>query len=131
MRSESSFEIDGDLIFVEATVVGPKGRAAVRLLLDTGAFLTTLIPEIAETIGYTAKDGIRPTRVRTATADEPGYLVKLLEISVLGFSVPDVYANVADLGHDIDGVLGMNVLLDYNFEIRPAERRILVEKIAP
>ncbi len=35
----------------------------------------------------------------------------------------------ADLGHEIDGVLGMNFLSEFNFEIRPAERRILIEKI--
>jgi len=39
---------------------------------------------------------------------------------------------VFDLGHtDIDGLLGMNFLSDFNFEIRPTERRILIEKIAP
>jgi hypothetical protein len=42
-----------------------------------------------------------------------------------------MYANVADLGHDIDGLLGMNFLSDFNFEIRMAECRILLEKLAP
>jgi hypothetical protein len=42
-----------------------------------------------------------------------------------------IVVDVADLGHAIDGVLGMNVLSGFNFEIRPAERRILVEKIPP
>jgi hypothetical protein len=36
-----------------------------------------------------------------------------------------------DLGYeDIDGLLGMNFLSDINFEVRSAERRILVESIA-
>jgi hypothetical protein len=52
-------------------------------------------------------------------------------LSTLGFTVPNVHADVTDLGHDIDGVLGMNFLSDFSFEIRPAERRILVERIAP
>jgi hypothetical protein len=42
-----------------------------------------------------------------------------------------VHVNVAELGYGIDGVLGMSFLLDFNIELRPAERRILVEKIAP
>ena len=37
MRSETSFDLDGDLIVVEAVVVGPTGRANIRLVLDTGA----------------------------------------------------------------------------------------------
>ena len=42
-----------------------------------------------------------------------------------------VHVNVADLCYGGDGVLGMNFLLDYNIEIRPAERRIRVEAINP
>ncbi|HET9626974.1 MAG TPA: hypothetical protein VFP84_36695 [Kofleriaceae bacterium] len=42
MRSETSFVLDGDLIMVDAVVVGPTGRARVQLVLDTGAALTTI-----------------------------------------------------------------------------------------
>jgi len=38
---------------------------------------------------------------------------------------------VADLGYGIDGVLGINFLRHFNLEIRFAERRIRVERIAP
>jgi hypothetical protein len=34
MRSETSFDLEGDLIFVDAVVVGPRGQADVRLVLD-------------------------------------------------------------------------------------------------
>ena len=131
MRSETSFELDGDLIVVEAVVVGPTGRAGIQLVLDTGAVLTTLAPSIAERIGYSVATSIKPTVTRTAAADERGYLIQLVELSTLGVTVPAVHVNVADLGYGVDGVLGMNVLLDFNIELRPAERRILVEKITP
>jgi hypothetical protein len=52
-------------------------------------------------------------------------------LNTLGLTVPGVHANVADLGYGVDGVLGMSFLLDFNIEIRPAERRILVERITP
>ncbi|HEY5922049.1 MAG TPA: retropepsin-like aspartic protease [Kofleriaceae bacterium] len=131
MKSETSFDLDGDLIVVDAVVVGPTGRASVHLILDTGAVLTTLVPAIAESIGYTSVTGITPTVTRTAAADERGYLIQLVELAALGVTVPAVHANVADLGYGVDGVLGMNFLLDFNIEIRPSERRILVERIAP
>jgi predicted aspartyl protease len=130
MSSETSFVLDGDLILVDAVVVGPSGRANIQLVLDTGAALTTLSPLIATAIGYSAT-GIRPTVTRTAAASEPGYLIQLVELATLGVAVPDVHANVADLGYGLDGVLGMNFLLDFNLEIRPAERRIVVERIVP
>jgi len=37
--------------------------------------------------------------VRTAAAVEHGYIVRLVEPSTLGFTVPDVHIDVADLGH--------------------------------
>jgi len=131
MRSESSFEIDGDLIIIEATFVGPKGRDTARLVLDTGSVLTTLIPAIAESIGYTSADRVARSVVRSAVAEEPGYIVRLSHLTALGFTLPDVHVNVADLSHGIDGLLGMNFLSDFNLEIRPAERRLIVERITP
>jgi predicted aspartyl protease len=131
MKSETSFDLDGDLIVVDADVVGPTGRANVRLILDTGAVLTTLVPSVAQEIGYSATTSIRPTVTRTAAATEHGYLVQLVEISTLGVTVPSVHVNVADLGYGVDGVLGMNFLLDFNIEIRPAARIIIVERITP
>jgi predicted aspartyl protease len=131
MRSETSFDLDGDLIVVDATVVGPSGRSNIQLVLDTGSVLTTLVPNVAQAIGYSAAASIAPTVTRTAAASEHGYLVQLDELSVLGVTVPGVHVNVADLGYGVDGVLGMNFLLDYNLEIRPGERRIIVERIAP
>lgn len=131
MRSEISFDLDGDLIFVDAVVAGPSGQADVRLVLDTGAVLTTLVPRIVESIGYTSAARVARSVIRSAVAKEHGYIVRLAHLSTLGFTVPDVHADVAGLGYDIDGVLGMNFLSDFNFEIRPVERRILIEKIAP
>ena len=131
MRSESSFEFDGDLILVKPIVAGPKGHAVARLVLDTGAALTTLVPELAEAIGYTSADRVARSAVRSAVANERGYVVRLSQLTALGFTLPDVHVNVADLGDDIDGLLGMNFLSTFNFEIRPAEQRILVEKLVP
>lgn len=131
MRSETSFELDGDLIVVDAIIVGPAGRALVQLVLDTGAVLTTLTPAIAAQLGYREATALKRTVTRTATAAEPGYLVQLLELTTLGVTTPSVHANIANLGYGVDGLLGMNFLLDFNLEIRPAQRRILVERIAP
>ena len=128
MRYESSFELDGDLIIIEATIVGPNGHAVARLVLDTGAALTTLSPEIAGAIGYTSAHRVARSVVRSAVAEEHGYIVRVPQLTALGVTLPDVYVNVADLSHDIGGLLGMNFLSELNFEIRCAERRIFVEK---
>lgn len=127
MSFETSFDVHGRLIFVAAAVTGPTGRANLELVLDTGAAMTTLVPSVVEAIGYTATDSIRRTVTRTAAANEYGYLIELDEISTLGVTVPSLYVNVAELGYGVDGVLGMNFLIDFNLEIRPRERRIAIE----
>lgn len=90
MRSETSFDLDGDLIVVDAVVVAPAGRATVRFVLDTGAVLTTVVPSVATAIGYNAATSIMPTVTRTAAAAEHGYRVQLVEVSTLGVTVPSV-----------------------------------------
>src|SRR5258705_10795819 len=98
MRSETSFELDGDLIVVDAIAIGPSGQAAVRLVLDTGATLTTLIPTIAESIGYTSAARVARSVMRTAAAVEHGYIVRLVQLSTLGFTVPHVHVDVRTSG---------------------------------
>jgi len=128
MRVETSFDLVGDLIGVDAVVVGPTGRAKVQLILDTGAVMTTVVPNVADSIGYSSALRVAWTVTRTAAAEERGYIVRS-EVSTLGFTVPDLRIVIADLGYGIEGVLGMDFLRLFNLEIRPAERRILVEKI--
>lgn len=129
MRAETSFDLVGDLIGVNAVIVGPTGRAEVSLILDTAAVMTTLVPSVAESIGYSAALRVGRSVTRTAAAEEHGYIVRT-EVSTLGFTMPDHRVVVADLGYGIDGLLGINFLRHFNIEIRFAERRILVEEIA-
>src|SRR5262245_38138898 len=130
-RLETPFVIHGELIIVETFVTGPRGRLPGRFVLDTGAVFTTMIPELVDLIGYSPRDGVRRTRVHTAVGQEEGYVLHVAELAVLGCAMTSFPVHVFDLGHDdIDGLLGMNFLSRLNFEIRPAEQRILVERIA-
>ena len=80
-------------------------------------------------IGYGPRDGFRRTKVHTAIGEEKGYALRVAEFTVLGFTLTSFPVNIFDLGHDdIDGLLGMNFLSDFNYEIRSSERRILIEK---
>lgn len=92
--------------------------------------MTTLVPEFIDSVGYSARDGYRRTRVHTAIGDEEGYMLRMAEFVALGDTRTSFAVNVFDLGHSgFDGLLGMNFLSDLNYEIRSAEHRILVENI--
>ncbi len=129
-KHETPFVTDGDLIIVKALITGPLGTTGGRFVLDTGAVLTTMTHELADLIGYSARDGIKRARVRTAIGSEEGYVLHVAEFAVLGFTMPRFPINVFGLGYDdIDGLVGLNFLSELNYEVRSAERRILVEKI--
>jgi clan AA aspartic protease (TIGR02281 family) len=130
-RLATPFVTSGDLIIVNALVTGPSGAFTGRFVLDTGAAITTMTHERADAIGYSARDGFRRTTVRTAIGKEEGFTVCVAELTVLGFTETSFPINVFDLGHDIDGLLGMNFLSDFNYEIRSSEHRILVERDRP
>ena len=132
-RHETPFlVIDGDLIIVQPRVTGPRGTTSGRFVLDTGSAVTTMTHEMANALGYSARDGFKRTRVHTATGEETGYALRVAEFTVLHFTMRSFPVNVFDLGHDdIDGLLGMNFLSEFNYEVRSAEHRLLVEKIAP
>lgn len=122
MRLETQFAVDGDLIIVRATVTGPGGTSDGRFVLDTGASLTTMTHELAESVGYVARDGFRRAKVHTAIGEEEGYILRVAELEILGFTMMAFPINVIDLGHDgIDGLLGMNFLSEFNYEVRSAE----------
>ena len=71
-RLSTSFVRERELILVDAEVVGPASTADVRLVLDTGAAVTTLVPDVIKTIGYTERDGYMKAKVHTAVGEERG-----------------------------------------------------------
>jgi len=131
MRVSRPFEYQDELIVVQVTLRGPRGIARRRLVLDTGAAATTILPEILDEIGYSARDGNKLSKVHSAIGEEHGYSLHLAEFSALGVTTPNFMVNVFDLGVDgFDGLLGMNFLRHFNFEVRPFDRQILVELIS-
>jgi clan AA aspartic protease (TIGR02281 family) len=129
-RITRSFVVDRELVIVEAVVVGKKARTTdVRLVVDTGSSATTLTPKVVRRIGYSRRDAYKEATVTTAVGDERGYWIHVAELDVLGVATPDFPITVFPLGRDIDGLVGMNFLRNFNFEIRPAECLIHLDLI--
>jgi clan AA aspartic protease (TIGR02281 family) len=131
MRIATEYTLLDGLIVVPAMFTGARGSAPARLVLDTGASFTTITHELADSLGYSARDGHGLARVTTAVGVEHGYFLRVATIEVLGFALRDIEVHVFDLGHrGIDGLLGMSFLRFLNFDVRPTERRILGEPAA-
>lgn len=120
------FTLDSDLIFVNATLHGPRGDMEGTFVVDTGASMTTIIPELADALGYSVRAGIRSARVETALGSEVGYVLAVPRFESLGFAVSNLAVHVFDLGHlKLAGLLGMNFLLNFNLQISPDQRHIV------
>jgi clan AA aspartic protease (TIGR02281 family) len=131
-RLSTSFIRDRELIIVEAEVVGRGRTTAARLVLDTGAAATTLTPHVIQAVGYSRRDAYKESTVETAIGKERGYWIHVAEFTVLDVTTPDFALTVFPLGHrDIDGLVGMNFLRHFNFEVRPVEQLIQLELIEP
>jgi predicted aspartyl protease len=130
-KRPTQFVTDGDLMMVRASVAGPLKELTGWFVVDTGSSLTTVIPSIAERLGYRQADRVATSRILTATGEEKGYVVRVARFAALRAAAKKFPINVAKLGeHEgIDGLVGMNFLSEMNLEIRPAERRIWVEML--
>lgn len=120
------------LLVVDAQLWGPRGFAKLKLAVDTGAGETLIVPEILDGLGYSVRDGEGVTVIRSAVAAEPGYLQRVSRFRTLGHEFANFRVHAHDLpdGFHFDGLLGLNVLDHFNYEIRSGEGRIRVERVA-
>lgn len=124
----TAFDPALDLILVQCLVAGPRKQAMVRLVVDTGATMTILRPEVMDDVGYSARDGYGRSTVSSASGEEHGYRLRVARFVALGFERPSFPVAIHDLPHhDLDGLLGLNFLRRFNYEIRSREGRIRLE----
>lgn len=113
---------------MQADVKGPRGTSRAGLVLDTGSEMTTLTHKLAESLGYSPRDGLRLTTSGLLRAEPDGYVLRIAQLDTLQLSAKDLEVSVVDLDFPgIGGVLGMNFLGELNFEVRAREQKIIVE----
>lgn len=117
----TGFDPRADLIVIKGTIWSAQGRARdVELAVDTGSSETLIIPEVTDDLGYSARDGEAITVIRSPIGREQGYLMRVAKFSALGFDLTDFRIHVHDLpdGYGIEGVLGLNFLRNFDYEVR-------------
>jgi predicted aspartyl protease len=128
------FRPGSDLIIVDGHVWGPRSPEGqlLRLVVDTGAAETIIVPEILDGLGYNPRDGEAITVMRSAVGHEPGYLLRVQRFSCFRYQARNLRVHVQDLpeGWNIDGLVGLNFLRQFNYQVRSGEGRILVERLS-
>ena len=74
-------------------VWGPRGQRRLRLVIDTGAAETMIIPEALDDLGYSPRQGEAITVTRSAVGKERGYLIRVARFRALGFEFADFRVN--------------------------------------
>lgn len=131
MKHVIDFDPSRELIFVPGVAHGPRGDVRLNLVVDTGATETTLVPEVADALGYSARSAERFTSVSSALGREAGYLLRVDRFSSLGLSQSSFRVHVLDLSElgDIDGLLGLSFLRDTHLELLFREGKLLIEAV--
>lgn len=125
------FDPNRDLIIVEGRVWGPRQQQRMlRLVLDTGAAETIVVPDVLDELGYNPRQGDARTVMRSAVGHEEGYMIRVARFASLGFQANDFRVHAQDLpeGWGIEGLIGLRFLRQFNYEIRSLEGRILAER---
>jgi predicted aspartyl protease len=109
----------------------PRGRP-LRIALDTGAAETIIVPDVLDELGYNPRQGEAITVMRSAVGHEQGYLIRIERFDSLGYRSRYFRVHAQDLpeGWGIEGLIGLNFLRQFNYEVRSAEGRILVERVS-
>lgn len=125
--SITHFSPGDPLIIVRGYLWGPLGRQMVRLVLDTGASETILTPDILDDLGYSPNQGEAMSSVYSVIGREEGYLIRVARFRALGHELTDFRIAAHDLPEDdeIDGLLGLSFLRNFNYEIRSQDGQIV------
>ena len=126
----SRFDPARPLIYVVGRVWGPLGSEQLSLVLDTGASMTLLAPDVLDELGYNPRNGVARTHVTSAVSREAGYTIRVSRFTALGFRRTNFLVHAFDLTDrgDIDGLIGLDYLRQFNYEVRSAAGRIHVER---
>jgi predicted aspartyl protease len=132
VKLETAFDPRRNLIIVEGEVAGPLGETSLRLVLDTGSSETLIVPDILDDLGYSPRNAEAVTGVYSAIGKEQGYITRVQRFAAMGVTLTDMRIHAFDLAdrYGIDGLIGLSFLRQFNYEIRSAEGRILLEPVA-
>ncbi len=104
------FDSSRGLICVPAMLTGPRGKARVRLALDTGATQTVVRTAIMVTVGFDPAAATERVRVTTASGVEFAPKIPAARIQAFGQERADfpVLCHTMPPTASVDGLLGLD-----------------------
>ena len=128
MTTLTKFDASANIILVnvELTNFDESETTLLPVVLDTGATFTIIPWDIAVDLGYDPASLERRQRIFTGSGVEFCPVVTLKKMTSLGMAVQDIDVLCHDLpeGSCVDGLLGLNFLMMFDFEIKYSQGTI-------
>ncbi|MBI4126234.1 MAG: retropepsin-like domain-containing protein [Deltaproteobacteria bacterium] len=114
---------------IQAHVQGKTLAFTGRFILDTGAYMTIIRTARIDAIGYSARDATKPFSTESIIGREEGYCLKITCLELFGktFSNHEVAALDLPERYHIDGLIGMNILNQFDWCLHPNKSIISIE----
>jgi clan AA aspartic protease (TIGR02281 family) len=97
-----------------------------RFLIDTGASISVVSPELARTLRIERDPGLAPIRLHTLAGVITAPIATIPSLSVGGLEASAVKAVIYDIGPGVDGILGNSFLDRYQVTVDAAGGRLLL-----
>jgi predicted aspartyl protease len=113
---------DGSRLVVKVVL---DGRISLNMLVDTGAAMSVIVPEVLSAMGYSPAAG-SVRRFHTANGVVEAPIVRIQSLAVDDFEQAGLQVGTLplELGDRVDGLLGMNYLHHYRFSIDNRSKRL-------
>lgn len=126
-----SYENSNGVILLPGKVSGLIGERAIRLVFDPGAHRTILATMLTDYLGYKATHQSKRVTTSSVAGKEYGYTLIIQKLTVLSFEFSNVEVASFDLPerYGIDGLLGLDLLEQFEITLRHRERWIQFQRL--
>lgn len=126
--ADFKYELLKGVPFINVQIEGRLFSFIGRFIIDTGAFMTIVRTPRIDAMGYSARDGTKSFSTESVIGKETGYLLKIKSLVVFGRQFEDFEVAALDLPprYNIDGLIGMNLLNQFDWCLHPNRQTISV-----
>ena len=114
--------------FIVDATINRKGK--VKLMLDTGASLISLSPEVCRKLGIKETLKLPAIQMQTANGISQNKLIALDKVKIGDAEVDLVEASIGKKIPGIGGLLGMSFLSNFRMEINHTESELILKPLA-
>lgn len=124
------FKINDPVVVVNVLVRGPKNGKLIKMVVDTGASITSIPSDIALSIGIDPSKTTKKIEIITASGTEYVPVIIVPSVQFLGFGLKNVEIACLNLPPQstVSGLLGLNILKKFNLSFKFRENLIEIEQ---